>query len=304
MAISTKLIRMQISFLKTFTGSLKIDTARLGQEKLGEFMASTHKSKVRYSLQEFSSFQAEWVIPKMEKQSGVLLYLHGGGYVSGDIAYAKGFGTILAAKNNIRVFCVAYRLAPEHPFPAALEDSLAAYQYLLDCGYDAEKIILCGESAGGGLLYALTIKLKEQALPLPGGLIAISPWTDLTLSGKSHISNSKNDPSLETARLHYYASLYTDDVTNPLVSPLFGDLSSFPPSLLFVGGDEILLDDAVKLHEKLIEYGNLSELVVTPKLWHAYILYGIAESKMDHAKISEFIVEILHETEKIEMDAT
>ena len=294
MAISTKLIRKQIALFKPIVSNCTIETARAAQTAMGNFMAGTHKTKVRYSPHVFRNFTCEWVIPKTQKLDGVILYFHGGGYAAGGIAYARGFGTILAAKNNMRVFCVAYRLAPENPYPAALEDALTAYEHLLESGYPADKIILCGESAGGSLIYALTLKLKELSLPMPCGLIALSPWCDLTQSGDSHNTNRDNDPSLTKERLDFFATLYSDDPQNPYVSPLFGDLKGFPPSIIIAGGHEILLDDSVRLHEKLIACGCTSELLITPEMWHVYILYGVKEGKNDHLKISTFVMEALN----------
>ena len=291
MAISSKLLRMQLAFFKPFVNGCTIETARIGQAKLGELMANSHKNKVLYSPQIFHNFLGEWIAPKTQKNDGVILYLHGGGYVAGDIDYAKGFGTTLAAKNGIKVFCAAYRLAPEHRYPAALEDALTAYGYLLESGYESRQIFLCGESAGGGLIYALTLKLKEEGRELPAGIIAISPWTDLTASGASYEKNREADPSMTRERLAYYAKLYADDYLDPYVSPLFGELTHMPPSLIFVGGDEIMLDDAVFMHERLLKAGSQSELVVTPGMWHGYILYGVSEAKKDHEKISTFLKE-------------
>ena len=231
-------------------------------------------------------------VPESEKKH-IVLYLHGGGYVAGDLEYARGFGSVLAAKNNVRVFCAAYRLAPEHPFPAALEDALAAYQLLLDTGYEGRQIMLCGESAGGGLIYSLAVRLKELGMPLPGGLIAISPWSDLTASGKSYQKNREKDPTMQEARLRFYAECYTDEPANPLVSPLFADLNGMPPSLIFVGGDEIMLDDAALLHQKLLDAGCESLLTVTPDMWHGYILYGVSEAKRDLETIRHFLYEHL-----------
>lgn len=293
MPISTKFIRMQLDILKPFLSGCSLATTRKGQEKLGMLMAGTHKKMVKYAEHAFDGFVGEWVTPKSPKCNGVILYLHGGGYVAGDIDYAKGFGSILAAKNGISVFCAAYRLAPEHPYPAALEDALTAYRYLLDSGYTGDQIILCGESAGGGLIYSLCLRLKERGMSLPCGIMAISPWTDLTLSGKSYKTNAKCDPSMTKKRLHYYASMYAKEWTDPFVSPLFGALDGMPPSLIFVGGDEIMLDDAVEMHKKLRESGSASELVVTPKMWHGYVLYGIRETKKDHETMARFITEVL-----------
>lgn len=291
MAISSKLLRMQLAFFKPFVNGCTIETARIGQAKLGDLMANTYKNKVLYSPKIFRNFLGEWVAPKSQKSDCVILYLHGGGYVAGDIDYAKGFGTTLAAKNGVKVFCAAYRLAPEYRYPAALEDAVTAYEYLLESGYENSQIFLCGESAGGGLIYALTLKLKDAGRELPAGIIAISPWTDLTGSGASYEQNRECDPSMTRERLQYYAELYADDYRDPYVSPLFGALDNMPPSLIFVGGDEVMLDDAVEMHRRLQAAGSRSELVVTPEMWHGYILYGVSEAKKDHEKIAAFLKE-------------
>ncbi len=174
-----------------------------------------------------------------------------------------------------------------------MEDALAAYQLLLDTGYEGRQIMLCGESAGGGLIYSLAVRLKELGMPLPGGLIAISPWSDLTASGKSYQKNREKDPTMQEARLRFYAECYTDEPANPLVSPLFADLNGMPPSLIFVGGDEIMLDDAALLHQKLLDAGCESLLTVTPDMWHGYILYGVSEAKRDLETIRHFLYEHL-----------
>ena len=293
MTLSTSLLRLQLAFFKPFLQDCSIETVRAGQDKLGLLMAGRLRSKLTYAPVVFRHFVGEWIVPAAPSRDGVILYLHGGGYVAGDLEYARGFGSVLAAKNNVRVFCAAYRLAPEHPFPAALEDALAAYQLLLDTGYEGRQIMLCGESAGGGLIYSLAVRLKELGMPLPGGLIAISPWSDLTASGKSYQKNREKDPTMQEARLRFYAECYTDEPANPLVSPLFADLNGMPPSLIFVGGDEIMLDDAALLHQKLLDAGCESLLTVTPDMWHGYILYGVSEAKRDLETIRHFLYEHL-----------
>ena len=293
MTLSTSLLRSQLAFFKPFLQDCSIETVRAGQDKLGLLMAGRLRSKLTYAPVVFRHFVGEWIVPAAPSRDGVILYLHGGGYVAGDLEYARGFGSVLAAKNNVRVFCAAYRLAPEHPFPAALEDALAAYQLLLDTGYEGRQIMLCGESAGGGLIYSLAVRLKELGMPLPGGLIAISPWSDLTASGKSYQKNREKDPTMQEARLRFYAECYTDEPANPLVSPLFADLNGMPPSLIFFGGDEIMLDDAALLHQKLLDAGCESLLTVTPDMWHGYILYGVSEAKRDLETIRHFLYEHL-----------
>ena len=256
-------------------------------------MCAVYKPGVKCKKVQLDGFEGIWAEPKKITSSGVILYLHGGGYVAGDLKYAKGFSTVLAHKNGIRVFAPAYRLAPEYPFPAALEDALAAYEYLIEQGYGSEKILLCGESAGGGLIYALCLKLKELGKPMPCGLLAISPWSDLTASGGSYEDNQEADPSMTKERLQFYAAAYADTLSDPLVSPLFGDLQGLPPSLIFVGGDEILLDDSRRLQEKLLACGCRSRLYISPGMWHGYVLFCVEETKPDFVRIGDFISEVL-----------
>ena len=271
-----------------------LETTRKGQDKLGELMSVLHKREVYMKDHDFGAFQGAWVMPKDERRSGVILYLHGGGYTCGSLEYAKGFAATLASQCGVRVFCAAYRLAPENPYPAAVDDALEAYRYLLKKGYAPRQILLCGESAGGGLIYALCLRLRQEGLELPCGLIGISPWVDLTGSGQSYETNRDNDPSLTQELLEFYAKCYTTDPADPLCSPVFGDLTGFPPSLLFAGGDEILLDDARALHEKLVQSGCRSTLHIAPERWHAYVLYCLSENmEEDMAAIDRFLTKNL-----------
>lgn len=289
MAISAKTVKKQLALLKPLLEATSLETTRRGQNKLGELMGARHRSKLVYKQHCFGEFEGLWALPKDERRRGVILYLHGGGYTCGDLEYTKGFAAAVAARTGTKVFAPAYRLAPEHRFPAALDDCVTAYMYLLQKGYSHERIALCGESAGGGLCYSLCLKLKERGLPLPCGIIAISPWTDLTASGESYTKNRDNDPSMSKKMLDFFADSYTDDRRDPLVSPLFAELTGMPPSLIFVGGDEIMLDDAQLLHEKLTEQGCKSRLTVAPERWHAYVLYDLAENRDDYLQINRFL---------------
>ena len=299
MGLPAKLVRAQLNFFKPFVANCSLEVTRKGQDKLGELMEAIHRRDVIVRDHDFGPFQGAWIIPKDERRQGVILYLHGGGYTCGNLDYAKGFAATLSDECGVRVFCAAYRLAPEERFPAALDDAVVAYQYLLSKGYPARQILLCGESAGGGLIYALCLKLKSLRLPLPCGLIGISPWTDLTGSGESYITNRDIDPSMTPELLQFYAGCYTDDPRDPLCSPLFGDLTGLPPSLLFVGGDEVMLDDTRMLHQKLLDCGCKSQLIVAPERWHAYVLYYLNENMSDFDTINDFLTRVLCPAKKL-----
>ena len=299
MGLPAKLVRAQLNFFKPFVANCSLEVTRKGQDKLGELMEAIHRRDVIVRDHDFGPFQGAWIIPKDERRQGVILYLHGGGYTCGNLDYAKGFAATLSDECGVRVFCAAYRLAPEERFPAALDDAVVAYQYLLSKGYPARQILLCGESAGGGLIYALCLKLKQLRLPLPCGLIGISPWTDLTGSGESYITNRDIDPSMTPELLQFYAGCYTDDPKNPLCSPLFGDLTGLPPSLLFVGGDEVMLDDTRMLHQKLLDCGCKSQMIVAPERWHAYVLYYLNENMSDFDTINDFLTRVLCPAKKL-----
>ena len=289
MGLSEKFVRSQLNYWKPLLENLSLDATRKGQDRIGKLMYALHRKEVTTRRHDFPDFPAAWVLTRDKRRQGVILYLHGGGYTCGDLDYALGFGSTLAVECGSRVFCIGYRLAPEHPFPAALEDAVTAYQYLLKKGYDPRQITLCGESAGGGLCYALCQQLQQLALPLPGGIIAISPWVDLTNSGASNWENVQKDPSLTPQMLDFYASCYSCEPEDPLVSPLFGDLSKMPPSLLFAGSDELLADDARRLHRKLLDSGRKSKLIVAPDRWHGYVLYNLNENREDFSTINQFL---------------
>lgn len=293
MAPSVRTIKAQMQMMQPLLKSCSLDTMRKGQDKLGELMEGRYRRQMLVREHEFDGFSGAWIIPKDQRREGVILYLHGGGYVCGNLEYAKGFGSMLAFQTGNRVFCAAYRLAPEHPYPAALEDALEAYRYLLSKGYAAEHITLCGESSGGGLCYALCLKLREMELPQPCGVIAISPWTDLTASGPSYEANREKDPSMSAELLDAFAGMYTENRKDPLVSPLFADLSQIPPSLIFVGADEIMRSDSEAFHYRLRGAGRDSELVVRADRWHGYILYGLTEDRQEFETINGFLNRVM-----------
>ena len=299
MRLSAKTIRSQLRRLQPFLRSCSLETVRKGQNLVGELMEAKFRSRVMVRSHSFDRFAGAWVMPRDERRQGVVLYLHGGGYAFGDLDYAKGFSSMLAVKCGMRVFCAAYRLAPEHPYPAALEDALDAYRYLLDKGYEPKHITLCGESAGGGLCYALCLKLRELEMELPASVVSVSPWVDLTASGESYETNREVDPSITRELLETFTDYYTQNREDPFVSPLLGELQGMPPSLIFVGGDEILLSDSQRLHQKLLASDCKSQLVITPERWHGYLLYGLEEDEKDFETLGRFLNQTLSQERKL-----
>ena len=220
-----------------------------------------------------------------------VLYLHGGGYCLGSPANYRHFSWRIADAARAPVLTIDYRLAPEYPFPGALEDAVKAYRWLLDRG--AQEIVVMGESAGGGLTLALLMKLHDDRLPLPHAAVAISPWTDLALTGVSLTENADADPMLNTSDLPEFAANYVagGDSLNPYISPLYGDPSGLPPVLMLVGSDEILRDDAVRMGEKLCRANPRSDLQVWPRMVHAWPLFAtvMPEARAAVAEIGAFV---------------
>ncbi|MBS4045749.1 MAG: alpha/beta hydrolase [Alphaproteobacteria bacterium] len=208
----------------------------------------------------------EWLRPRQPRRGRALLYLHGGGYMAGNPRTHRAITARLAHRLGVAVFSLDYRLAPEHPYPAALEDALAAWRWLLDDGWRPDRLWLAGDSAGGGLALALMLACKQQALPLPAAAALFSPWTDLTCSGASVTQNAQSCAWFTPHQLDFAARLYADRHTlgDPLVSPLFGDLSGLPPLLLHVSDSELLRDDSLRLEAKARAAGNPVRL----RLWH------------------------------------
>ena len=288
MALTAKTIRARLQLLRGLVKNASLETVRKGHSRLGELIESKYRRQVLVKEHPFSGFDSAWLLPKDERREGVVLYLHGGGFAAGDLEYAKAFGSLLAVRCGIRVFAPAYRLSPEHPFPAALEDALESYRYLLSKGYAPNHIALCGESAGGGLCYSLCLKLKAENLPQPGCVITISPWTDLGCEGDSYRTNA-GDPSISREQLDFYARCYGAESRDPLASPLHGDLRGLPPSLIFGASDELMFSDARDIHERLLRSGCASDLRAKADRWHAYLLYGLQEDQDDMDALNAFL---------------
>jgi epsilon-lactone hydrolase len=222
-----------------------------------------------------------------------VLYLHGGGYVFGSPSQYRDFIWRIATVAAAQVLCLSYRLAPEHPFPAAVDDAASAYRWLIAQGAAPGSIAVMGDSAGGGLAFSALLRLRDEGVPLPAATVALSPWTDLAMTGQSLRMNARRDPSLVPERAQSFARHYlgSADPRDPHVSPLYGDLTGLPPSLIHVGSDEILRDDSVRMAEKLRACGCSVELEIWPRMPHAWHLFArvLPEARLAIARIGEFL---------------
>lgn len=208
--------------------------------------------------------------------NGVLLYFHGGAYAIGSAASAAGLAADIARRAKVTAVSVDYRLAPEHPYPAAIEDAVAAYRGLLGTGIAPSAIVFAGESAGGGLVMATLVALKAAGLPFPAAAYVVSPWADLSLSGDSLKTKAAADPSLTPEGLGRRQIDYvgSGDPRDAKVSAIFADLAGLPPLLIQVGGNEILLDDATRLAARAAASGVRVTLEVTPDVPHVFVAFA------------------------------
>lgn len=217
--------------------------------------------------------RAEWILPSGAAKDRVIFFIHGGGYISGSCTDHRVHVAKLVKGSEVAALQFEYRLAPEHPFPAAIEDSVKAYRWLLGQDVSPARIVFAGDSAGGGLCLATMIALRDQGIPLPAAAVALSPWTDLKCTGASYKTNAGSCLSPEgmwTVCSKHYAG--DNDPGLPYISPLYGDLHGLPALLIYAGGDEILLDDSVLFAEKARAAGVDVTLRVGEGMMHCYPL--------------------------------
>ena len=236
---------------------------------------------------------AEWVSTPGVSEDRVVMYLHGGGYMIGSMRTHRSPLAYLSRVSDSRVLGLNYRLAPEHPFPAAVEDSVAGYRWLLSQGVSPQRIVIGGDSCGGGLTIATLVALKYFGDPLPAGGISHSGWTDLAHTGESFVTKAEADPLLDKDMLEGMAAAYLGDRprTTPLASPYYADLSGLPPLLVQVGTAEVLLDDSLRLAEKAKGAGVDVTLEVwddMPHVWQAFASF-LPEGRQALESCGEFI---------------
>lgn len=243
-----------------------------------------------------------WVRHRDSEDRRVMLYLHGGGYTLGSPQTHRGLASHLAAAARCNLLLPDYRLAPEHSYPAALDDAVAAYRALLD-RFRPRNIVIAGDSAGGGLALCTAISLRDAGLPLPAALVLLSPWTDLTLSGETIVSKADVDPMLSRAWLQRAGDAYRGALaaSDPRVSPLNAVLDGLPPMLIQVGSDEILLSDAQRLADRARAVGLDVRLQVEEGLWHDFQVHAGVLKAADAAiqRIAAFVDECLNPVRKV-----
>ena len=236
---------------------------------------------------------AEWIAAPGASDKRTVYWLHGGGYCIGSINTHRGLLARISAASRARVFAIDYRLAPEDPFPAAVEDAVAGYLWLLSIGVDPSQIIIGGDSAGGGQTVATLVALKEDGKPLPAAAVCISPWTDLALTGESLFTKAEADPMITNDGIARVRDAYVgdSDPNEPLVSPIYADLSGLPPLLTQVGENEVLLSDSTRLAERAEAAGVDVTLEVWPEMIHVWHFFAamLPEGQQAIDRIGEWV---------------
>lgn len=278
------------------------NTIRVGFERasnLTKFPRFVKKQELQYA-----GLDAAWFIPNDCGKSKIILYLHGGGYVLGSYNTHRALIGRIARASRCKTLAINYRKAPENAYPLALQDALATYKQMIADGY--ENIVLMGDSAGGGLVLALLQLIRKYKLQKAAGTVLLSPWTDLTLSGDSIQSRKHLDPLITPHLLKIFSKRYyaEADPTNPLISPLFADVKGFPPTLIQVGGNEILYDDSIRMAQKLSKSGVKVSLETYDNMMHVWQFFGgivpEANKAIDH--IGDFVkaIEITTKADKLD----
>ncbi len=280
-------------------GQKPLESIRKLRASLGRFDAYNRRFTRGLAVRTTDAPRGEWISPPGAARDAAILYVHGGGYVACSPLSHRPLTTVLARDSGVAVFAVDYRLAPEHPFPAALDDVLAAYDAIVARGVPPARIVLAGDSAGGGLALSAALALRDRGDgPAVAGTVAYSPWTDLLATGASIRTNAESDDMLVGSGVAASARNYApgdDDVRNPLASPLYGELAGLAPVLVFASESEILRDDGVRFVERARRAGSTAELVLEPGMPHVWPLFVdvMPEAKRAIARSVAFIATVL-----------
>jgi acetyl esterase/lipase len=271
--------------------SPEVSQARERFEKMAEFLGGAPDAKCEKV--DAGGVPAEWVAAPGFDPDRAVLYLHGGGYAIGSINTHRRLAYDISAVSGARILVINYRLAPEHPFPAPVEDATKAWRWLLQQGFATSRLAIAGDSAGGGLTITTLVNLRDQKLGLPACAVALSPWVDLEGAGDSITTRAAQDPMVQKDGLLWMAGMYLNgkDAKTPLAAPLHADLKGLPPILVQVGTAETLLDDATRLAEKLHAGGVEVRLAVWPNMLHVFPLFApiLSEGRDGCREIGNYI---------------
>lgn len=278
------------------THTLTVEETRANLDALGDRFSLPDGMVVE--KEDIDGIPAERLTPKDAIDLGLLYFLHGGGYSVGSIQSHRHMVAAMAESAGMQAYMIDYRLAPENPFPAGLNDAVTGYDWLLHLGYDPNEIALCGDSAGGGLTVSTILKLREEKIPLPKCAVLLSPWLDLTSTLPSRESKLDAEPLLSLEGSKKNAEWYAGDEeqNHPMITPLGAELSDFPPTLIQVGTEEILLDDSLQFAELLRESNRDIELDVWEGLFHVWQYYPgwLPEAEEAIDEIAAFIRGHIH----------
>ena len=270
-----------------------IEDSRAGFEKLARVVGGNTPADVQQV--DAGGVPSELVSADQASDSTVVLYLHGGGYVIGSPRTHREFARRLSTASQAQVLVIDYRLAPENPFPAPVEDAVSAYRWLLDEGYLPERIAIAGDSAGGGLTAATLVSIRDQGLPLPACGVCLSPWVDMEGIGDSMTSRADRDPMVQKEGLVGMAGLYLADADprSPLAAPMYADLVGLPPLLIQVGASETLFDDAIRLDEKARAAGVETTFEEWDDMIHVWHIFApmLDEGQQAIERMAEFMRE-------------
>ncbi len=271
-----------------------LEKQRRSQDALGNMAASM--SGLVWESFTLAGMDAAWMrLSREHRRRRVILYCHGGGYTSGGLGFSKVLASKLTRATGMDTLAFDYRLAPEHPYPAAVEDALTAWGHLESLGIAPGDIVLAGDSAGGNLALVLCLKLREAGRGLPGALLLMSPWTDMTASGESLRGRAGIDPVLTPEYMYAVREAYAGglDPSDCLLSPLFADFAGFPPALIQVGTHEILYSDAERLAERMLAAGADCRLEVWENMWHDFQMYPSKTASNAIQNMAHFLLEVL-----------
>lgn len=268
------------------------------QRKSQEFLGNLTAPMIGMDWEPFTldGMPAAWMrLARPHRRRHAILYCHGGGYTSGTLGYSKVLASKLTKVTGYDVLSFEYRLAPEHPYPAAVEDALKAWDHLMRLGYGARDVVVAGDSAGGNLALVLCLRLKAEGRMLPASLLLMSPWTDMTASGESYQNREEIDPMLTPAYIYAVREAYAkgQDLNSPELSPLFGDLTDFPPTLIQVGSNEILYSDSERLRDAMCAAGVSCHMEVFEDMWHVFQMFPIKKAAAAMEEMGRFLLELL-----------